>query len=192
MKSVVVDLAAYDWAGDRPLDRPFAETVIYEAHVRGFTAHPSSRRRSRAPGHVCRVHREDPVPRRPRRHGGRAAARVRSSTPRTRPAAGPTTGATSRCRSSRPTPRTAAGPAPRARSTSSATSSRRSTGPGLEVILDVVYNHTAEGGDGGPTFAYRGLANDEYYILDRRTGPATPTTAAAATRSTPTSPSSAG
>ena len=37
---------------------------------------------------------------------------------------------------------------------------------GLEVILDVVYNHTAESGDDGPTFGYRGLANDDYYILD--------------------------
>ena len=36
---------------------------------------------------------------------------------------------------------------------------------GLEVILDVVYNHTAEGGADGPTFSYRGLGNDEYYIL---------------------------
>ena len=41
MKSVVVDLASYDWEGDRPLDRPFADTVIYEAHVRGFTANPN-------------------------------------------------------------------------------------------------------------------------------------------------------
>ena len=36
---------------------------------------------------------------------------------------------------------------------------------GLEVILDVVYNHTAEGGPGGPTFSYRGLANRDYYVL---------------------------
>ena len=42
MKSVVVDLTGYDWEGDRPLDRSFAETVIYEAHLRGFTAHPTS------------------------------------------------------------------------------------------------------------------------------------------------------
>ncbi|HWC25695.1 MAG TPA: glycogen debranching protein GlgX [Solirubrobacteraceae bacterium] len=37
---------------------------------------------------------------------------------------------------------------------------------GLEVILDVVYNHTCEGGAGGPTLAYRGLANEVYYRLD--------------------------
>lgn len=42
MKSVVADLSAYDWEGDTPLGRPFARTVIYELHVRGFTAHPDS------------------------------------------------------------------------------------------------------------------------------------------------------
>ena len=36
---------------------------------------------------------------------------------------------------------------------------------GLEVILDVVFNHTTEGGADGPTLCYRGLANDFYYIL---------------------------
>ena len=36
---------------------------------------------------------------------------------------------------------------------------------GLEVILDVVYNHTAEAGVEGPTLAWRGLANAEYYHL---------------------------
>ena len=36
---------------------------------------------------------------------------------------------------------------------------------GIEVILDVVYNHTAEGGADGPTICFRGLANDTYYIL---------------------------
>src|SRR5439155_673653 len=37
---------------------------------------------------------------------------------------------------------------------------------GLEVILDVVYNHTGEGDHGGPTLAFRGLDNSIYYRLD--------------------------
>jgi isoamylase len=37
---------------------------------------------------------------------------------------------------------------------------------GIEVILDVVYNHTAEGNSQGPTLCFRGLANEIYYILD--------------------------
>ena len=36
---------------------------------------------------------------------------------------------------------------------------------GIEVILDVVYNHTAEGGVGGPTYSYRGIDNAAYYVM---------------------------
>src|SRR6516225_5983372 len=36
---------------------------------------------------------------------------------------------------------------------------------GIEIILDVVYNHTTEGSEEGPTICFRGLANDTYYIL---------------------------
>ena len=41
---------------------------------------------------------------------------------------------------------------------------------GIEVILDVVYNHTAEGNQMGPTLCFRGIDNDDYYRLaeDRR------------------------
>ncbi len=37
---------------------------------------------------------------------------------------------------------------------------------GIEVILDVVYNHTAEGGGGGPVLSFKGLDNPAYYRLD--------------------------
>jgi len=36
---------------------------------------------------------------------------------------------------------------------------------GLEVVIDVVYNHTAEGGIDGPTLSFRGIGNDDYYYL---------------------------
>jgi isoamylase len=42
MKSVVVDVSAYDWEGDAPLRRPSSQTIVYEMHVGGFTRHPSS------------------------------------------------------------------------------------------------------------------------------------------------------
>ena len=38
---------------------------------------------------------------------------------------------------------------------------------GLEVILDVVFNHTAEGNHDGPTLSFRGLENSAYYILEK-------------------------
>src|SRR4029079_11809866 len=37
---------------------------------------------------------------------------------------------------------------------------------GIEVILDVVFNHTAEGNEGGPTLCFRGIENVAYYILE--------------------------
>jgi len=37
---------------------------------------------------------------------------------------------------------------------------------GIEVILDVVYNHTAEGNELGPTLSFRGIDNASYYRLD--------------------------
>jgi len=39
-------------------------------------------------------------------------------------------------------------------------------GAGLEVILDVVFNHTAEGDERGPTLSFRGIDNLSYYLLD--------------------------
>lgn len=41
-KCVVIDSDSYDWEGDMPLKTPLAKSVIYEAHVKGFTASPSS------------------------------------------------------------------------------------------------------------------------------------------------------
>ena len=41
---------------------------------------------------------------------------------------------------------------------------------GIEVILDVVFNHTGEGDDRGRTFSFRGLDNELYYLLDDRAG----------------------
>jgi isoamylase len=37
---------------------------------------------------------------------------------------------------------------------------------GIELILDVVYNHSAEAGADGPTYCYRGICNTSYYLLD--------------------------
>lgn len=37
---------------------------------------------------------------------------------------------------------------------------------GIEVILDVVYNHTAESGEGGPTLSFKGIDNSAFYLFD--------------------------
>jgi glycogen operon protein len=43
---------------------------------------------------------------------------------------------------------------------------RRLHGAGIEVVLDVVYNHSGEGNELGPTLAFRGLDNRSYYLLE--------------------------
>jgi len=69
-------------------------------------------------------------------------------------------------------PRTPATPRQRApgdraaRSRNSVPWSTPCTPRGWKVVLDVVFNHTAEGGPGGPTLCFRGLDNAGYYRLD--------------------------
>ena len=128
MKSVVTNPAAYDWEGDRPLGRSVRDTVIYEAHVAGFTASPSSGvaadRRGTYAGFIEKIPYLVDL--------GVTAVELRRCSPLTRTRrrrASSTTGDTSRSRSSRPTRRTRRTGRDRARSTSSATSSRRSTAP---------------------------------------------------------------
>ncbi len=41
---------------------------------------------------------------------------------------------------------------------------------GIEVILDMVFNHTAEGNENGPVYNFKGLDNSIYYIIDPKTG----------------------
>src|SRR5580765_440690 len=53
MRCAIVDCNAYDWEGDRPLNRPIHETIIYELHVGGFTR--SSTAGVRHPGTFCGI-----------------------------------------------------------------------------------------------------------------------------------------
>ena len=166
MKSVVADPDRYDWQGDLPLRRPFAESVIYELHVHGFTRHSNSgvpvEKRGTYAGLIEKIpylkdlgvtavellpifqfDAQDCPPGKTNYWG---YAPVSFFAPH--------------------------------QAYSSQTSSlavidefrdmvKALHRAGLEVILDVVFNHTAEGGGSGPTFSYRGLSNDVYYILDK-------------------------
>jgi len=42
MRSIVIDAASYDWEGDMPIHRPMRDTVIYELHVGSYTKSPTS------------------------------------------------------------------------------------------------------------------------------------------------------
>jgi isoamylase len=165
MKSVVIDPSAYDWEGDTPLNRPSSRTVIYEMHVRGFTEHPSSgvvpSRRGTFAGLIEKIpylarlgvtavelmpvfqfDAEDCPPDHVNYWG---YAPVSFFAPH-------------RAYSSRQDP---TGPADEFRDMVKALHRA-----GIEVILDVTYNHTAEGDHQGPTFCFRGFENAVYYILE--------------------------
>lgn len=165
MKSVVANPTLYDWQGDEPLRRPRRETVIYELHVRGFTRHPSSGVAPERAGtyagliekipylqelgitavELLPIFQFDPfdAPEGKTNYWGYSPVSLF---------------APHRAYSSRMDP---LGPLDEFRDLVKALHRA-----GIEVILDVVYNHTAEGDHRGPSFCFRGLANEAYYLLE--------------------------
>ena len=170
--------------------------LVADDHLRDARArlHPPSqlRRRRGDARHLRRPDREDPLPPGPRHHRGRAAAGVPVRRAGLPGRAWSTTGATQpvsffaphQAYSSRPDP---LGPVDEFRDMVKALHRA-----GIEVILDVVFNHTAEGDARRADALLPRPGQPRLLHPRRRTRPATPTTAAAATRSTPTTRSSAG
>ena len=167
MKSVVIN-PFFDWADDRPLRDPLQRDGdlrgARQGHDDAAPGHPGRRARHlRGPG-APGDDRALPAAGRDRRRAD-AGAPVRARLDAGRARACPTTGATTPSASS---PRTTTTPAS-ARAASRCRSSRRWSGTlhraGIEVILDVVYNHTAEGNHLGPTLSFRGIDNQAYYRL---------------------------
>ena len=147
--------------GHRPpaAHRPYNETVIYEAHVKGLTfRNPDIPRGDARHVRGARPPGDDRPPTRARRHRGRADA---GAPVRPRPLAAPsagcaTTGATTRSASS-PRTRLLVARARRGQQVQEFKAMVRALHEaGIEVILDVVYNHTAEGNHLGPTLSLRG------------------------------------
>ena len=165
MKSVVVDPSDYDWEGDTPLRRPVSRTIIYEMHVRGFTRHPNSGVSQRLRGTYAGLIEKIPY----LRDLGITAVELlpvfqfdSQDAPGGRPnywGYSPVSFfAPHQAYSSRQDP---LGPVAEFRDMVKALHRA-----GIEVILDVVYNHTAEGDQSGPTLCFRGLDNCTYYILE--------------------------
>jgi len=165
MKSVVADPSVYDWEGDTPLHRPPRRTVIYEMHVRGFTRHPSSGVAPEKRGTYAGLIEKIPY----LQELGITAVELlpvfqfdEQDAPGDLPnywGYSPVSYFAPHCQySSRQDP---LGPLDEFRDMVKAMHRA-----GIEVILDVVYNHTAEGNHAGPTLCYRGLENDAYYILE--------------------------
>lgn len=166
MKSVVVDPTLYDWEGDKPLQRSAARTIIYEMHVRGFTRNKNSgvsdNRRGTYAGLIEKI---------PYLHElGVTAVELLPvfQYDSFEAPAGKTNYwgyapiaffAPHHAYSSR---QDALGPVDEFRDLVKALHRA-----GIEVILDVVFNHTAEGNERGPMLGFRGIDNPTYYMLER-------------------------
>jgi isoamylase len=167
MKSVIADTGGYDWQGDRPLRRPYAKTVIYEMHVGGFTRHPSSgvspEKRGTYPGLIEKIpYLQDlgvtavellPVFHFDEQDAPAGLTNYWGYTPVSFFA---------------PHSGYASSDDPLCALNEFRDMVKALHRAGIEVILDVVYNHTAELGHEGPTLCFRGLANDTYYMLDEK------------------------
>jgi glycogen operon protein len=166
MKSMVANPGLYDWEGDRPLNRPFAETAIYELHVAGFTRHSSSGVPSNERGTYAGLIHKIPY----LKDLGVTAVELLPVFQFDAQDCPP--GKTNYWGYA---PVSLFAPHQAYSSHKGALAAldefrdmvKALHRAGLEVILDVVFNHTTEGGMTGPTLCYRGLANDVYYILER-------------------------
>ena len=166
MKSVVVDPKTYDWEGDAPLKRPSSQTIIYEMHVRGFTRHPSSGVAENSRGTYRGLIEKTPY----LKQLGITAIELLPVFQFDAQDCPPgqinywgyspiSFFAPHRAYSSRQEP---LGPVDEFRDMVKALHRA-----GIEVILDVVFNHTAEGDQRGPTLSFRGIDNATYYILEQ-------------------------
>jgi isoamylase len=164
IKSVVVDPTAYDWQDDAPPRRPFEQTVIYEMHVGRFTRHASSGAASAERGTYAGVIHKIPY----LRDLGVTAVEllpVFAFDEQDAPPGQVNDWGYQPLSFFAPHPGYGAGRAPTGVLDEFRDMVKALHRAGIEVILDVVYNHTTEGAADGPTICFRGLANETYYIL---------------------------
>ena len=161
MKSVVVDPGSYDWEGDSPLRQPSSRTVVYEMHVRGFTRHPSSGLPEQTRGTYAGLIEKIPylkdlgitvvelmpvLQNDPQEGSHWGYMPLNFFAPDQRYAgSGPLCGQHDEFREM----------------------VRALHQADIEVVTDVVYNHTAEGDADGPVHSFRGIDNSTYYLISR-------------------------
>jgi len=171
-KSIIIDDKEFDWQGDSYPAIPTHKTIIYEIHVKGFTAHPSSKVKN--PGTYLGLVEKIPY----LKELGITAVELlpvhEHYTEDLMLKKGLTNywGYNTLCYFS-PEVSYGSGTYPGCQVNEFKTMVRELHKAGIEVILDVVFNHTCEGNELGPTVCYRGLDNRTYYYLtgpDRETG----------------------
>src|SRR5215831_1189867 len=165
-KSVVVNLDAYDWEGDARPQRPFDRTVIYEMHVGLFTRHANSGVILAERGTYVGLTRKIPY----LQDLGVTAVEllpVFAFDEQDAPAGLVNDWGYQPISFFAPHPGYSSHQTPTEVLDEFRDMVKALHRAGIEINLDVVFNHTTEGGNNGPTLSYRGLANDFYYILDK-------------------------
>jgi len=165
MKSVAIDFSTYDWEGDNPLDRPFANTIIYELHVGGFTKHPNSGLTENLRGTYRGVIEKIPY----LKQLGVTAVElmpVQQFDPYDTPSDLLNYWGYSPIAFFAPHNGYGSSDDPCELIDEFRDMVKALHKAGIEVILDVVFNHTAEAGQGGPTLSFRGIENRAYYMLE--------------------------
>jgi glycogen operon protein len=165
LKSVVFDPRNYNWEGDSSLHRPLAGTVIYEMHVGGFTRHPNAGVSPHLRGTYAGLIEKIPylvdlgitalelLP--VQQFDAQDFGPSRTDYWGYNPVAffAPHRGYCG----------TSGALCPLDEFRDMVKALHRA---GVEVILDMVFNHTSEGDHTGPTLSFRGLENRAYYILE--------------------------
>ena len=165
-KCVVIDDDDFDWRGDQHVRHDFSKSVIYELHVKGFTKSPTSETKHAGTylGLIEKI---------PYLHSlGTTAVELMpihefpildtdGKEPRIKNYWGYDTMAFFS-----PHRGYAYGKEPGAQVREFKEMVRAFHQAGIEVILDVVFNHTCEGNEQGPTLSFKGLDNQIYYMLE--------------------------
>ena len=168
MRCAIADPGAYDWERDQPLKRPICESIIYELHVGGFTRSPTSG--AAHPGTFAAIAEKIPY----LQALGVTAVELLpvfefdDSPTATGPAGNvlrnywgySTVGFFS------PHSGYCTEPDDPAGITEFRDMVKALHRAGIEVLLDVVFNHTDEGDELGPTQSFRGIDNRTFYLLD--------------------------
>ena len=179
MKCVVVDSSTYDWEGDTPLRLPSARTVIYEMHVRGFTRHPNSGVKESIRGTYAGLAEKIPY----LKDLGITAVEllpIHAFDTHACPAGRVNYWGYQSVSYFAPHPQFSSNRSPDGPVKEFRDMVKALHRAGIEVILDVVFNHTAEGNHEGPTLCYRESTAPLLHPRRRRRG--MPTTPAAATQ----------
>lgn len=161
----------FDWEGDRPLEIPIEDLVVYEMHVRGFTRHPSSNVKNM--GTYTAIREKIPYLKSLGINCVELMPIFEFDELEYADRFNPETGKSlmnywgySSIGFFAPKAGYAATGNFGMQIDEFKNLVKELHANGIEVWLDVVFNHTAEGGEGGTTISFRGIDNKTYYMLD--------------------------